>query len=380
MAWTLDQVLCAQQTMGGRVVQKYVEAPLLLPRLPRQPGRPKDSPCLQRGVHLRRHPQLRCSAVHGEDTLGVEPRARAPGWEGGGSNEARSSTDKGEAVKTRSTESSDRSDVVKTEPTPLNGETLSSSGKSNHRSDDDTCSYTGDTEPSGIDSGSPTGARKFDIRTWVLVTAWDPLESFVFDESYLRVCPQSFTLDESMFTDPQVHLTNLSARRRPVDRSSEACQSQGRQRQRRGKKRPSSASASRRATSYGGNRVRECRAGEDPDAIEGRSEIFVASQAKLFRALGEIDEERGGGRTRGEKEEHLRARGERLWRSKVSPSIESIVRSTLLAAQPHVRPRARSFQLFGFDILLDRQLHPCESTVDVDWWCFVRIETTPRSR
>lgn len=127
-----------------------------------------------------------------------------------------------------------------------------------------------------------------------------------------------------------------------------------------------SASASRRMD-RGGGRVRERKAGEDQGAGGAGSEVFVASQAELFQILGEMGEGRGdwGSTEKGEGEEHVRARGERLWRSKISPSIEGIVRSTLLAALPHMRPRARSFQLFGFDILLDRQLHPCESSVDV---------------
>jgi len=313
--------------------------------------------------------QPRCTPVRGEVTLGLEICAKAPGWEGGGGNEVRSSFGAGgEAAETPRTVSWNRLDVAGTESTAFKDEEPSPSGNPNQRPKDDQGSSdnAGDAEPSDIDSGPPTGARKFDIRTWVLVTACEPLEAFVFDESYLRVCPHAFTLDESKFSDPHVHLTNLSARR-PIDRFSRACDDRwkGRQQQRRGEKRPASASASCRMDHEGG-RARECKAGEEQDAGEARSEVFVASQAELFQALGEMYEEDGvrGTRGEGEGEEHMRARGERLWRSKVSPSIEGIVRSTLLAAQPHMRPRARSFQLFGFDIILDHQLHPCESRVD----------------
>ena len=31
---------------------------------------------------------------------------------------------------------------------------------------------------------------KFDVRQWVLVTSWEPLDAFVFDTAYMKVCGQ----------------------------------------------------------------------------------------------------------------------------------------------------------------------------------------------
>lgn len=225
--------------------------------------------------------------------------------------------------------------------------------------EDDTHSHAGDTEHSDIDPGASTGERKFDIRTWVLVTGWDPLEAFVFDEGYLRVCPQSFTLDESKFAEPQVHLTNISARR-PNNRTLKARGGQFQRQEGRHRRRPSSSSAAFGAVNSDFDGVREPT---DTTTREVETEGFLASQARLFRKLGEMHEAEDTRGTNAGGEEEVRVRGERQWRTKVSPSIEAVVRKTLLAARPHMWPRASSFQLFGFDLLLDRQLRPCESGV-----------------
>ena len=351
VAWTLGQILCAQKTMGGRVAQKYVEVPLLLPRWPRIPRLPEHLACPGRGNNRRRR-----EIIHGGEAMAPErsPRTRRRGKE---EKDGARRPGTCEPVQTCRNESN----VVEKGPTVSNGET----GPPSARSEDHAHRYyAGDKGHVDVDPGAPTGERKFDIRTWVLVTSWDPLEAFVFDEGYLRVCPQNFTLDESKFAEPQVHLTNLSARR-AKKRTNEAWDCRLQQRRTRGgrrRRRPSSAAAAPGAASGDVDVVLEPASTTDATTSEAETEDFVASQAELFRRLGEMEEAggSGGGNGRGEDEEEVRARGERLWRTRVSPSIEGVVRRTLLAAKPHARQRAASFQLFGFDLLLDRQLRPCE--------------------
>lgn len=330
--------------MGGRVAQKYVEIPLLLPRRSQTPRLSKDSACLDRSIHRRRRLKLGRGSTHGWQTLGVECGAKTR-RRGDVEKTGAHSPDTCEAVESYW----DQLTVVDKDRRISNGETGSPSG----RPEDDTHSYAGDTEHMDIDPDALAGERKFDIRTWVLVTGWDPLEAFVFDEGYLRVCPQNFTLDESKFAEPQVHLTNLSARRPNKHTSTAQFQQQDEGQQRR----PSSSTAGFRAVHRDKGSARETT---DAPTSEAENDGFVASQAQLIRRLGEMDEAEGSGETKKGGEEEVRARGERIWRSKVSPAIEGIVRSTLFAAQPHMRPRAPSFQLFGFDLILDRQLRPCE--------------------
>ena len=55
------------------------------------------------------------------------------------------------------------------------------------------------------------GKVKFDIRQWVLVTSFDPLEIHFFNSCYLRLCTQPFTLDD--LKDKFSHLANYSVQK-----------------------------------------------------------------------------------------------------------------------------------------------------------------------
>jgi tubulin monoglycylase TTLL3/8 len=49
--------------------------------------------------------------------------------------------------------------------------------------------------------------KKFDIRQWVIVTDWNPVTIYIYDECYFRLCMQDYNLDTF---DPFVHLSNNS--------------------------------------------------------------------------------------------------------------------------------------------------------------------------
>lgn len=68
------------------------------------------------------------------------------------------------------------------------------------------------------------GAVKFDIRQWVLVTSFDPLEIFFFNSCYLRLCSQAFTLDD--LKARYSHLANYSVQK-SVSRADETVWSLG---------------------------------------------------------------------------------------------------------------------------------------------------------
>lgn len=50
--------------------------------------------------------------------------------------------------------------------------------------------------------------RKFDIRQWVLVTDWNPLTCYFYNESYLRFAAEDYSLED--FHNRFSHLTNNS--------------------------------------------------------------------------------------------------------------------------------------------------------------------------
>lgn len=408
--------------MGGRVVQKYIESPLLLRRRQPQPRPPPEAvptgavptksvplepvptelaptesiqtePVPTEMVPtepLSSHPDPRRHPYRRRDRLDGSPasasRRRVPQSRGENNSENIEADIVGAVNRTVP----DLLHSEKTqEPRPSGGAAASPLSLPLRGLDEHDLDCFGGKEQRGLDAVSPPPpeATKFDLRVWVLVTGWKPLESFWFDESYLRVCPQKFTLDEANFGNPDVHLTNLCARR-PVDRAFKtSAPSHGHER-RRQRRRPFSASHSngRCSTSNQSSPDGRPRVGMTADnsakaspwkhqedeagalrgqlrTAKGGSEGFVASQADLIDALGEMD---AGGEgwppdtTDGLKKDQRRARGERLWNSKVSPSIRRVIKSTLLAAHSHVRPRTSSFQLFGFDVLLDQDLTPCE--------------------
>ena len=55
---------------------------------------------------------------------------------------------------------------------------------------------------------------KFDLRQWVLVTSFEPLKIYIFEESYARYCSKEFDLKQENWKDSFVHLTNYSIQRK----------------------------------------------------------------------------------------------------------------------------------------------------------------------
>lgn len=52
--------------------------------------------------------------------------------------------------------------------------------------------------------------RKFDLRQWVLVTSWSPLEIFFYDECYARFSVEQYSNKEEDLENKFIHLVNNS--------------------------------------------------------------------------------------------------------------------------------------------------------------------------
>ena len=57
------------------------------------------------------------------------------------------------------------------------------------------------------------GGYKFDIRCWVLVTEWQPLTCWMYEECLLRFCSEQFCLDD--LQNRYCHITNRAVNQRP---------------------------------------------------------------------------------------------------------------------------------------------------------------------
>jgi len=51
---------------------------------------------------------------------------------------------------------------------------------------------------------------KFDMRIYVLVASFKPLEAFIYNEGFARISTELFTLNPEAISNVMIHLTNFS--------------------------------------------------------------------------------------------------------------------------------------------------------------------------
>jgi hypothetical protein len=153
--------------------------------------------------------------------------------------------------------------------------------------------------------------RKFDIRQWVLVTCWNPLTVWFYADCYLRFCVRPFSLDPAALADKFVHLANNSIQKHSPDFSS--------------------------------------------SGIEGNmwtSHQFAAFLRETFRpATAEADD-------RLPRPPGVPATAYDLWTDWLQPWIRDTVVYSLKAAQDMADSRDGSFELYGYDFMIDSSLRP----------------------
>ena len=133
--------------------------------------------------------------------------------------------------------------------------------------------------------------RKFDIRQWVLVTSWEPLIAWFYDDCYLRFCVNEYTLDD--LEDKFKHLANNSI--------------------------------SKKSPKF------------DATPIEG----------SMWRRNQFVEYLNSQGKD-----------GERLWNERVVTQMKQAAQASLKCVQSMVENRAHSFEIYGFDFMLDNELNP----------------------
>jgi len=124
--------------------------------------------------------------------------------------------------------------------------------------------------------------RKFDVRQWVFVNSFDPLEVFIYKKAYLRICGADFDL--SHYDDPLLHLSNYSIQK-------------------------------------------------DEQLVMSSDDFINHLQNKWPEKYSTV-----------------------TWESHFVPQVDFIVKATLRQMAESIENRHNSFELFGFDFVVDKDL------------------------
>lgn len=160
--------------------------------------------------------------------------------------------------------------------------------------------------------------RKCDVRLWVLVTSWNPAIVWVHPEPYFRLAQKPYSFYAGTLKDPFIHLTNRT--------------------------------------------VQKTQDGTSPKAngslsVRSVDEDYIWLLPRFFKWMEE---------GRGEEVQYLTMDEEwasgsvqDAWYLSTWPRMLQAVRSAVLACQPDLAAtRFTSFELLGFDFILDRRMQP----------------------
>lgn len=152
--------------------------------------------------------------------------------------------------------------------------------------------------------------RKFDLRQWVLVTSINPLVIWFYDECYCRVAVEKWSnvRTKESLEDRFAHLVNQSVSKYHQDYD------------------------------------------EDLSFVaeNGRSVVQGMWPQSEFASWLE--------HVHGDKEAAGKG-GERVFRERIQPQLHKAAIATLLAAQPRLEERSQSYEIFGFDFMIDANLN-----------------------
>lgn len=161
--------------------------------------------------------------------------------------------------------------------------------------------------------------RKFDLRQWVLVTDWNPLTVYFYDECYARFSIEEYTTEENNFQNSFVHLVNNS-----IGKDSE-------------------------------NHGRTFTT-PDGDVIEG----FMMG----YEGLTKYFKSQYGGRD--------------IMKEVIAPRMKDIARWSLQCASEMIEHRKNSWELYGFDYMVDTDLNTWLIEINSSPACDYSTKTTER--
>jgi hypothetical protein len=161
--------------------------------------------------------------------------------------------------------------------------------------------------------------RKFDMRQWVLVTDWNPLTIYFFDEAYCRFSSEEYTTDDSSLDNAFVHLVNQSVNKHNQKK----------------------------------NQVVVAENGESIDGFMWNTAQF---KKYLIHKSGGTD----------------------IWTEKMQPRMKDIAKMTLGCAVDMIEHRKNSWELYGFDFMVDDEFNAWLIEVNSSPACDYSTPTTER--
>ncbi|CDW84976.1 protein monoglycylase ttll8 [Stylonychia lemnae] len=149
--------------------------------------------------------------------------------------------------------------------------------------------------------------KKFDIRQWALVTSWEPLDVYVFESSYLKICGSEYTLTN--LSDQYRHLSNFTIQKN--------------------------------------------------NKTAGSYDDFVMSHLQFEQYLRENNKETYQNFS---------------WSKDLYPLIQDIIFKTFKGVQDSMEQRPNTFEIYGFDLILDETLNPWVIEVNLSPACNERTD------
>eukprot|EP00347_Sterkiella_histriomuscorum_P014173 403361882 len=140
--------------------------------------------------------------------------------------------------------------------------------------------------------------RKFDIRVWVLVASWNPLQIFLYQECYIRFSAVDY--DSQNIKNLFIHLTNNSIAKNCTNQKKEQKE----------------------------------KFPENMWSLKDFKEYLNSRQAKLFGESNTYND---------------------VWNDKFKPQLEEIIKISLLSAWDKIEWRKNSIGLYGYDVILDSE-------------------------
>ncbi|RLN71040.1 hypothetical protein BBJ29_008749, partial [Phytophthora kernoviae] len=162
---------------------------------------------------------------------------------------------------------------------------------------------------------------KFDLRLYVLVTSFNPLEAFLYDEGFVRLCTRPY--EDGDLSNIFIHLTNSSIQKDNEDAIT-------------GSANP--IANVKKNTGMGPGIDTGSKAGADngSEAAQADTGGTKTTLAYLWRRLA----------------------AEGVDVEQVKRNIEEVVLKALMCGEDHIPFQVNSFDLLGYDILLDTELRP----------------------